>query len=61
MLNAVKRMLIEMPLSVLPIGALGYISKVGVTVNMPKLKLRTFASIDRSAMMTKEATCFNRW
>ncbi|MGB6531031.1 MAG: hypothetical protein WBF33_23225, partial [Candidatus Nitrosopolaris sp.] len=41
--------------------ALGYISKVGITVNMPKLKLRTFASIDRSAMMTKEATCFNRW
>jgi putative transposase len=36
--------------------ALGYISKVGVTVNMPKLKLRTFASVDRNAMMTKEAT-----
>ncbi len=30
------------------------ISKVGVTVNMPKLKLRTFASIDRNAIMTKE-------
>jgi hypothetical protein len=41
--------------------ALGYISKVGVTVNMPKLKLRTFASIDRNAMMTKEAIYFNRW
>ncbi|MGA8081815.1 MAG: hypothetical protein WB988_08120, partial [Candidatus Nitrosopolaris sp.] len=41
--------------------ALGYISKVGVTVNMPKLNLRTFASIDRNAMMTKEATYFNRW
>ena len=39
--------------------ALGYISKVGVTVNMPKLKLRTFASADRNAMMTK-ATYFNR-
>jgi IS605 OrfB family transposase len=39
--------------------ALGYISKVGVTVNMPKLKLRTFASVDRNAMMTKEATYFN--
>jgi hypothetical protein len=36
--------------------ALGYISKVGVTVNMPKLKLRTFASVDRNGMMTKEAT-----
>ena len=41
--------------------ALGYISKVGVTVNMPKLKLRTFASVDRNAMMTKEATYFNKW
>src|SRR5215469_3360507 len=41
--------------------ALGYISKVGVTVNIPKLKLRTFASVDRNAMMTKEATYFNRW
>jgi putative transposase len=40
--------------------ALGYISKVGVTVDMPKLKLRTFASVDRNAMMTKEATYFNR-
>ncbi|MFY9873119.1 MAG: zinc ribbon domain-containing protein [Candidatus Nitrosopolaris sp.] len=40
--------------------ALGYISKVGVTVNLPKLKLRTFASVDRNAMMTKEATYFNR-
>jgi len=39
--------------------ALGYISKVGVTVNMPKLKLRTLASVD--AMMTKEATYLNRW
>ena len=38
--------------------ALGYISKVGVTVNMPNLKLRTFASVDRNAMMTKEATYF---
>jgi hypothetical protein len=41
--------------------ALGCISKVGVTVNMPELKLRTFASVDRNAMMTKEATYFNRW
>jgi transposase len=39
--------------------ALGYISKVGVTVNMPNT--RTFASVDRNAMMTKEATYFNRW
>ena len=39
--------------------ALGYISKVGVTVNMPKLKLRTFASVDRNAMMTKEAIFSN--
>jgi hypothetical protein len=53
-LNVVE-MLIETPLSILPIG-LGYISKVGVTVNMPKLKLRTFASVERNAMMTKEAT-----
>ncbi len=36
--------------------ALGYISKVGVIVNLPKL--RTFASVDRNAMMTREATCF---
>jgi hypothetical protein len=41
--------------------ALGYISKVGVTVNMPNLKLRTFASVDRNAMMTREAIHFNRW
>ncbi|HYA84255.1 MAG TPA: hypothetical protein VEH06_12515 [Candidatus Bathyarchaeia archaeon] len=41
--------------------ALGYISKVGVTVDMSKLKLRTFASVDRNAMMTKETTYFNRW
>jgi putative transposase len=34
--------------------ALGYISKVGVTVNLPKL--RTLASIDRNTMMTREAT-----
>ena len=40
--------------------ALGYISKVGVTVDMPKLKL-TFASVERNAKMTKEATYFNRW
>ncbi|MGA9151527.1 MAG: zinc ribbon domain-containing protein [Candidatus Nitrosopolaris sp.] len=40
--------------------ALGYISKVGVTVDMSKLKLRTFASVDRNAMKTKEATYFNR-
>jgi hypothetical protein len=39
--------------------ALGYISKVGVTVNLPKLKL-TFASAERNAMMTKEATYCNR-
>ena len=31
--------------------ALGYISKVGVTVNT----LKTFASVDRNAMMRKEA------
>jgi len=37
--------------------ALGYISKVGVTVNIPNT--RTFASIDRNAMMTREATYFN--
>jgi hypothetical protein len=60
-LNAVKKMLIEMPISIIAYRALGYISKVGVTVNMPKLKLRTFASVDRNAMMTKEATFFNRW
>ncbi len=36
--------------------ALGYISKVGVTVNMPNMG--TLASIDRNAMMTREATCF---
>ncbi|HYA82406.1 MAG TPA: zinc ribbon domain-containing protein [Candidatus Bathyarchaeia archaeon] len=36
--------------------ALGYISKVGVTVNT----LKTFPSVDRNAMMTKEATYFNR-
>ena len=34
--------------------ALGYISKVVVTVNLPRL--RTLASIDRNTMMTKEAT-----
>jgi hypothetical protein len=45
----------------IPYWALGYISKVGVTVNMPKLELGTFASVDRSAMMTKEVTYFNRW
>ena len=41
--------------------ALGYISKVGVTVNMLKLKLRTFAGEERNAMMTKQPTHFNRW
>jgi transposase len=42
--------------------ALGYISKVAITVNIPtRLKLRTFASVDRNTMMTKEATYFNRW
>jgi hypothetical protein len=35
--------------------ALGYISKAGVTADMPKLKLRTFATVERNAMMTKEA------
>jgi ribosomal protein L37AE/L43A len=39
--------------------ALGYISKVGVTVNIPNT--RTFASVDRNAMMTKEAPIFKRW
>jgi putative transposase len=34
--------------------ALGYISKAGVTVNMPNTG--TLASIDRNAMMTREAT-----
>ncbi|MFZ0513326.1 MAG: zinc ribbon domain-containing protein, partial [Candidatus Nitrosopolaris sp.] len=34
--------------------ALGYISEVGVTVNLPKL--RTLASMDRNTMMTREAT-----
>jgi transposase len=34
--------------------ASGYISKVGVTVNMPNT--RTLASVDRNAMMTREAT-----
>ncbi|HYA82562.1 MAG TPA: hypothetical protein VEH06_03800 [Candidatus Bathyarchaeia archaeon] len=29
---------------------------MGITVNMPKLKLKTFASVGRNAMMTKEAT-----
>lgn len=37
--------------------ALGYISKVGVTVNIP----RTFPSVVRNAMMRKEATDFNQW
>ena len=37
--------------------ALGYISKVGVTVKIP----RTFPSVDRNAMMRKEATDFNQW
>ncbi|HXX96562.1 MAG TPA: hypothetical protein VEL11_05540 [Candidatus Bathyarchaeia archaeon] len=36
-------------------AALGYISKVGGTANILKLKL-TFASVERNAMMTKEAT-----
>jgi hypothetical protein len=58
-LNVVKRMLIETAFNI-AYRALGYISKVGVTVEMPKLKLRTFASVDRNAMMTKEATYFNR-
>jgi putative transposase len=35
--------------------ALGYISKVGATVNMSL----TFPSVDRNAMMRKEATSFN--
>jgi transposase len=39
--------------------ALGHISKVGVLVNMHKLKLRTFASVDRNIMMTKEANTFD--
>ena len=34
--------------------ALEYISKVGVTVNVPNT--RTLASVDRKAMMTREAT-----
>ncbi len=39
--------------------ALGYISKVGVTVNIPKL--RTLGSIDRNTMITREATELIRW
>jgi putative transposase len=35
---------------------LGYISRLGITVNMSK----TFASIERNAMMTKEASGFNQ-
>jgi IS605 OrfB family transposase len=50
-----KRMLIDAAFNI-AYRALGYISKVGVTVNT----LKTFASVDRNAMMTKEATYFNR-
>ncbi|MFZ0512517.1 MAG: zinc ribbon domain-containing protein [Candidatus Nitrosopolaris sp.] len=39
--------------------ALGYISKVGVIVGLPNTG--TLASIDRSVMMTREATDFNQW
>ena len=46
----VKRMLIEMLLLISLTGALGYISKVGVTVNIPI----TLASTDRRTMMTRE-------
>jgi transposase len=35
---------------------LGYISRSGVTVNMPNLKLRTLGSIDRNTMITREAS-----
>ena len=52
--DVVKRMLIEMLAFNIAYRALGYISKVGVTVNLPKL--RTLASIDRNTMMTREAT-----
>jgi putative transposase len=38
--------------------ALGYISKVGVTVNIPKLK--TLCSIDRNTMITREASDLNQ-
>jgi putative transposase len=38
--------------------ALGYISKVGVTVNIPKL--RTLCSIDRNTMITREASDLNQ-
>ena len=38
--------------------ALGYISKVGVTVNIPKL--RTLGSIDRNTMITREASDLNQ-
>jgi hypothetical protein len=48
-------MQIEMPLSNIAQRALGYISKVGATVNMSL----TFPSVDRNAMMRKEATSFN--
>jgi transposase len=36
---------------------LGHASNLGITVSisMHKLKLRTFASVDRNTMMTKEA------
>ena len=50
-------MQIETQLSDIAYRALGYISKVGVTVNIP----RTFPSVDRNAMMRKEATDFNQW
>ncbi len=53
-------MLIEMLAFNIAYRALGYISKVGVTVNLPNT--RTLASIDRASiinrntMMTREAT-----
>ena len=45
----VKRMLIEM-LLLISLTGLGYISKVGIPVNIPI----TLASTDRSTMMTRE-------
>jgi hypothetical protein len=37
--------------------ALGYVSKIAESVNMPRI----LASVERNAMMTGEATYFNQW
>ncbi len=57
MLNAVKKMQIRNIAFNIAQRALGYISKVGVTMGLPNT--RTLASIDGNAMMTREATDFN--